>query len=87
MVHVEYSLWGQTPENLRRLGIEAGHPRTRERFVALYEMTQTGCATRVMAMTGRTLATLLRWVHRYNDGGPAAVAYQRTGGRPPFVRP
>jgi hypothetical protein len=44
MIHVECSRWEQTPEDLRRAGIEAIHPRTRERFAALYEMTQTGCA-------------------------------------------
>jgi hypothetical protein len=28
--------WGQTPEDLRRLATGAPHPRTRERFLALY---------------------------------------------------
>jgi hypothetical protein len=26
------------------------------------------------------------WLHRYNDHGPAALLYQRSGGRPLFAR-
>ena len=85
MIPVAYSTWEQTPEDLRGLGVTATHPRTRERFFALYEMTQAGCATRVVEGTGRTLHTLLRWVHRYNEHGPTGMTYQRTGGPPPFV--
>ena len=28
----------------------------------------------------------MEWLHLYNTGGPEALAYQRTGGRPPFAR-
>ena len=40
MLRVEYARWGQTPADLRRLAMSAPHPRTRERFLALYEITQ-----------------------------------------------
>ena len=26
------------------------------------------------------------WLHAYNEHGPKALTYQRTGGRPPFVQ-
>jgi transposase len=86
MLHVDYAQWGQTPEDLRRLATDASHPRTRERFLALYEITQAGCATRVAPHTHRHPQTVMEWVHAYNEGGPAALTYRRTGGRPPFAR-
>jgi hypothetical protein len=71
MLRVEYARWDQTPADLRELAMSASHPRTRERFLALYEITQESCATRL---------------HLYNTRGPEALVYQRTGGRPPFAR-
>jgi hypothetical protein len=29
---------------------------------------------------------VMGWLHTYNEHGPEALTYQRTGGRPPFVR-
>ena len=49
MLRVEYARWDQTPADLRELAMSASHPRTRERFLALYEITQESCATRVAA--------------------------------------
>src|SRR3954466_324666 len=45
MVSVDYDRWGQTPEDLRQLATSVAHQRTRERFLALYEVTQASCAT------------------------------------------
>jgi hypothetical protein len=86
MLRVDFARWGQTPADLRRLATSALHPRTRERFLALYEITQDSCATRVAPHTRRHPQTVMEWVHVYNTRGPAALAYRRTGGRPPFVR-
>ncbi|WP_409978142.1 hypothetical protein [Leptolyngbya sp. PCC 6406] len=33
----------------------------------------------------RNPQTVMEWVHRYNNSGPKALAYQRSGGHPPFV--
>jgi hypothetical protein len=85
MLRVDYDRWGQTPEDLRRLATSAAHQRTRERFLALYEVTQAGCATRVAARTHRHPQTVMEWLHLYNTRGPEALSYQRTGGRPHVV--
>jgi hypothetical protein len=85
MLHVDYARWDQTPEDLRRLATSAAHQRTRERFLALYEITQESCATRVAARTRRHPQTVMEWLHLYNSGGPGALVYRRTGGRPPFA--
>src|SRR3954454_8056811 len=86
MLRVDYARWGQTPEDLRQLATSAAHQRTRERFLALYEVTQAGCATQVAARTHRHPQTVMEWLHLYNTRGPEALTYQRTGGRPPFAR-
>jgi hypothetical protein len=86
MLSVDHARWGQTPEDLRRLAMSAPHPRTRERFLALYDITQQSCgATRVAARTGRHPQTVMGWLHAYNAHGPDALVYRRTGGRPPFA--
>ncbi len=53
MLFVDHTRWGQTPEDLRRLATSAPHRRTRERFLALYDITQECCATHVATRTGR----------------------------------
>jgi transposase len=84
VLRVEYEQWGQRPEDLRALAATAPHARSRERFLALYEMTAGRSATRVAARIGRHPHSVMHWVHAYNANGPEAVSYHRTGGRPPF---
>src|SRR4051812_25506797 len=86
MIRVEMATWGQTLDDLRRASVGAAPPRTRERFLALYliasgRFNATTCAAHI----GRQDDTVLGWVHRYNAGGPDALAYRRTGGRAPLL--
>ena len=84
MLRVDHARWGQSPQDLRSLALSAPHARTRERALALFEITQGRCATRLAERTGRHPQTVMGWVHAYNAQGPAALAYRRTGGRRPF---
>ena len=86
MIKVELAQWNQTVEDLRLAALHAAHPRTRERFQALYliasgQFNATTCAAHI----GRQDETVLGWVHRYNEHGPDALAYRRTGGRAPLL--
>jgi len=85
MLRVNCARWNQCPADLRQLAMGAEHPRSRERFLALYEISQGYCATRVARRGRRDPQTVMRWVHEYNRHGPDAMLYRRTGGRPPFV--
>jgi hypothetical protein len=85
VLRVDYARWGQTPEDLRSLALSAPHTRTRERALALLDIAQGGCATQVALHTGRRAQTVMGWVHAYNERGPEALAFRRTGGRPPFA--
>ena len=84
MIRVDCARWGQTPEDLRHLALSASPARTRERALALFDITQHSCATQVAGRTGRRAHTVMDWVHAYNQGGPDALTFRRTGGRRPF---
>src|SRR3954451_24870845 len=86
VIRVDCARWGQTPEDLRHLALSAPHARTRERALALFDITQHSCATQGAGRTGRRAHTLMDWGHAYSQGGPAALAFRRTGGlRPLFA--
>ena len=88
MVRVEMQKWGQSLDDLRRLALQAEHPRTRERFLALSLIADgTHNATSWAARFGRQDDTVLKWVHDYNAQGPDALTYRRTGGPAPLLPP
>jgi len=84
VLRVDLARWGQTPEDLRHLALSAPHASTRERALALFDITQHRCATQVAGRTGRRAHTVMDWVHAYNQGGPNALTFRRTGGRRPL---
>lgn len=88
MVRPDFAKWGQDAEAIRTVALTAEHPRTRERFLALY-MVGTGRAnaSQWAQEIGRRPHTVLDWVHRYNTAGPASLYYRRSGGRPPLFAP
>ena len=47
VLRVDHARWGQTPEDLRHLALSAPHARTRERALALFDITQHSCASQV----------------------------------------
>ena len=86
MLKINCARWNHTQEFLREEALRAGHPRTRERLMALSEISQGKSATKVGKQTKRNPQTVMEWVHRYNQEGLAALNYQRSGGRNPFFQ-
>ncbi|NEO74663.1 helix-turn-helix domain-containing protein [Moorena sp. SIO3H5] len=84
MLKVDTAKWNQSPSLLREQALDASHPRTRERLLALYDITQGMNATQVAQQTHRNPQTVMDWVHRYNDNGLNALVYRHTGGHPPL---
>ena len=86
MIRPSTSKWQQTPDDLRRLATESSHGRTRERFMALYQIAlgQTN-ATQWAQQIDRCDECVMGWVHGYNEHGPEAMTYRRTGGASPFL--
>ena len=86
MVRVEMAKWGQSLEDLRLASVEAAHRRSRERFQALYPIASGRYnAATCAAHIGRQDETVLGWAHRYDEHGPDALTYRRTGGRAPLL--
>jgi hypothetical protein len=86
MLRPDFRKWGQTAEDIRQLSLHAAHPRSRERFQALYliGVGQTN-ATRWARQINRDDQTVMGWIHTYNTAGPDAVLYRHTGGHPLFL--
>ncbi len=87
MLKVNCARWNQSGEFLRAEALAAEHPRTRERLMALYEISEGKSATSIGKQTKRNPQTVMEWVHRYNREGLTALKYQRTGGRNPCLSP
>ncbi len=85
MLKVNYHQLNQSVEQLREMSLTAVHPRTRERFMALYEICLGKSATRVGQDTRRNPQTIMDWVHRYNHSGPDALNFRHTGGHPSLL--
>ena len=84
MIRPDFEKWGQKAENIRRLSVEAEHPRSRERFQALYMIgTKQKNASQWAKKIKRRKQTVLGWVHWYNETGPESILYQHSGGQQP----
>ena len=86
MIRPDFQKWDQSAEDLRQLSLTADHPRSRERFQALYMIGTDQTNASQWALTiNRCKQTVLSWVHQYNVSGPASVAYRHSGGRQPVL--
>ena len=65
------------------MSLTAVHPRTREHFMALYEICLGKSATQVGKDSRRNPQTIMDWGHRYNNHGPDALKFRHTGAHPP----
>lgn len=78
MLTIDPQRWPQSAESLRACALAAAHHRTRERFMAIYEVSQGQSATQVGLATKRNPQTVMEWVHQHNELGPEAMVYQRS---------
>lgn len=87
MVRPDFAKWNENAELLRQMEIEASHPRSRERYQALYMVGSQGYSASQWAQKiGRENETVLRWIHQYNQGGSGSVGYQHSGGVVPILK-
>jgi transposase len=86
MVKPNFAKWGQSIDEIRTLGIEASHARSRERFQALYMIgSKLKSAYQWALEINRQPRTVLNWLHIYNDKGPKATHYQSSGRCAPLL--
>ncbi len=70
---------GQVREQMYR----APTPRERERWHALWLLSQGWSATAVAAALERDPHTIGDWLDAFGRAGPSALAFEQTGGSPP----
>ncbi len=88
MVRPDLAKWNQSIDDLLKGSIEAPHARTRERYLALYMIAAGETNATLWAQKiNRENETVMNWVHHYNERGPEALIYRRTGGSLPLLLP
>ncbi len=87
MVRTDLARWSLTEQSLTELCLLAPHPRTRERLLALRDITRGSCASVLCKPLGRHVTTVLKWVHDFNARGPQALIYRPSGGAGSHLQP
>ena len=75
--------WEMDVPGVRRRMILAPVPRERERWYALWLLTQGWTAQATAEALERDPHTIGRWASAFGEGGPAALIFEQTGGSPP----
>jgi hypothetical protein len=75
--------WELDARQLRERMYRAPTPRERERWHALWLLAQGWSANTVAELLERDAHTIGAWLAAFAQDGPAALAFEQTGGPPP----
>ena len=75
--------WELDARQVRDRMYRAPTPRERERWHALWLLAQGWSANKVADLLERDAHTIGGWLAACEHGGPAALAFEQTGGPPP----
>ena len=75
--------WQLDVKQVRDQVYRAPTPRERERWHALWLLTQGWSAAQVAEALGRDAHTIGEWAERFSQEGPAGLAFEQSGGSPP----
>jgi hypothetical protein len=75
--------WGLDLRQVREQMYRAPTPRERERWHALWLLGQGWPAAQVATVLERDPHTIGDWLDAFGRAGPAALAFEQTGGPPP----
>ena len=75
--------WGMELRQVRERMYRAATPRERERWHALWLLAQGWPANQVAEVLERDPHTIGSWLAAFDRDGPAALAFEHTGGSPP----
>ena len=79
--------WGLDLGHVRERVYRAATPRERERWPALWLLAQGWSANSAAAVLDRDAHTIGGWRSAFCARGPAALAFEHTGGSPPPSTP
>ena len=77
--------WQMDAKAIRDRIYRATTPRERERWHALWLLSLGWPAARVAEAMGRDAHTIGQWLERFRQSGPEAMAFEQSGGPPPFL--
>lgn len=83
MLKLDLEKWSLSLDDLKKLALKPNHPRTCERFLALYQVTQSSCATRVRHQIKRDPQTVMQWVRLFNKKKDQHLYFSLTRGDGP----
>ena len=75
--------WEMDVPSVHRRLILAPTPRERERWHAVWLLAQGWSASDTAGALSRDPHTIGRWLAAFDQGGPAALMFEQTGGSPP----
>ena len=75
--------WKLDERQVRERMYRAPTPRERERWHALWLLARGWSAAQVAEALERDPHTIGEWLATFGRGGPAALAFEQTGGSPP----
>ncbi len=76
--------WNLDLDHVRRQMYRAPTPRERERWHALWLAAQGWSAAHIAETLDRNPHTIGGWLTNFHQYGPASLAFEQTGGSPPF---
>ncbi len=79
--------WDVELRQVRERMYRAPTPRERERWHALWLLARGWSANHVAEARERGPHTIGNWLAAFDHAGPAALAFEHTGGSPPPSRP
>jgi transposase len=79
--------WGLDVRQVRDRMYRAPTPRERERWQALWLLAQGWSASKVAELVERDVHIIGAWLAAFAQDGPAALAFEQTGGPPPALDP
>ena len=75
--------WRMNEAEVRRRMYRAPRPRERERWHAMWLLTQGWTAAAVGRALERDAHTIGQWAKAFAEGGPKSLVFEQTGGSPP----
>jgi transposase len=75
--------WQMDVRQVREQVYRAATPRERERWHALWLLTQGWSQARVADALDRDAHTIGDWLEGFRQSGPAGLVFEQTGGSPP----
>lgn len=82
-VRLDLGHWHMDVKGVRELMYRAPTPRERERWHAVWLLSQGWTVNQVAEALERDVRTIDEWLADFQQHGPAGLAFEQSGGSPP----